>query len=78
MPAAKGNDLKAKCGFINTKGEEVLPFEYDYAESFIDGTAYVIKDKKLLVIDKKGNVLEEESIDSEELEEYLDDILYMF
>ena len=78
MPAAKGNDLKAKCGFINTKGEEVLPFEYDYAESFIDGTAYVIKDKKLLVIDKKGNVLEEESIDSEELEDYLEDILDIF
>lgn len=78
MPAAKGNDLKAKCGFINTKGEEVLPFEYDYAESFIDGTAYVIKDKKFLVIDKKGKVLEEEKIDADELEEYLDDILYMF
>jgi hypothetical protein len=78
MPAAKGNDLKAKCGFINTKGEEVLPFEYDYAESFIDGTAYVVKDKKLLLIDKKGNVLEEERIDADELEEYLDDILYMF
>lgn len=59
MPAAKGNDLKAKCGFIN-------------------GTAYVVKDKKLLLIDKKGNVLEEESIDSEDLEEYLEDILYMF
>ena len=78
MPVAKGNDLKAKCGFINTKGEEVLPFEYDYAESFIDGTAYVIKDKKFLVIDKKGKVLEEETIDADELEEYLDDILYMF
>lgn len=78
MPIAKGNDLKAKCGFINTKGEEVLPFEYDYAESFIDGEAYVVKDKKLLLIDKKGNVLEEERIDADELEEYLDDILYMF
>lgn len=78
MPVAKGNSLKAKCGFINTKGEEVLPFEYDYAEGFIDGEAYVIKDKKLLVIDKKGNVLEEERIDADELEEYLDDILYMF
>lgn len=78
MPVAKGNDLKAKCGFINTKGEEALPFEYDYAESFIDGTAYVIKDKKFLVIDKKGKVLEEETIDADELEEYIDDILYMF
>ena len=78
MPVAKGNDLKAKCGFINTKGEEVLPFEYDYAESFIDGTAYVIKDKKFLVIDKKGKVLEEETIDADDLEEYIDDILYMF
>ena len=78
IPVAKGNDLKAKCGFINTKGEEVLPFEYDYAESFIDGTAYVIKDKKFLVIDKKGKVLEEETIDADELEEYIDDILYMF
>lgn len=78
MPVAKGSDLKAKCGFINTKGEEALPFEYDYAESFIDGTAYVIKDKKFLVIDKKGKVLEEEKIDADELEEYIDDILYMF
>ena len=78
MPVAKGNDLKAKCGFVNTKGEEVIPFEYDYAEGFIDGTAYVIKDKKLLEIDKKGKVLEEEKIDTDELEEYIEDILYLF
>lgn len=78
MPVAKGNDLKAKCGFINTKGEEFLPFEYDYAEGFIDGTAYVLKNKKLLEINKKGEVLEEETLDAEELEEYLEDILDMF
>lgn len=78
MPVAKGNSLKAKCGFINTKGEEVLPFEYDYAEGFIDGEAYVIKDLKFLVIDKKGEVLEEEILDVDDIEEYLDDILDIF
>lgn len=78
MPVAKGNSLKAKCGFINTKGEEVLPFEYDYAEGFIDGEAYVIKDFKFLVIDKKGEVLEEEILDVDDIEEYLDDILDIF
>jgi hypothetical protein len=78
MPVAKGNGLKVKCGFINTKGEEVLPLEYDYVEGFIDGEAYVIKDFKLLVIDKKGEVLEEETLDADDIEDYIDEILDIF
>lgn len=78
IAVAKGNGLSRKCGFINTKGEEAIPMVYDYAENFINGEAAVIKDKKLMIIDKKGNVIEERTIDAEEIEEYLEDLEDLF
>ena len=47
-----------KCAYINKSGNEVLPHQYDYAEGFINGTAYAIKDKTIILINKKGEVLE--------------------
>ena len=43
-------------GFINTKGEVVIPCEYDYAQSFVDGYAIVSKSgwSGCAVIDASG------------------------
>jgi len=79
MPVAKGKELSVKCGYINTKGEVVIPFEYDIAEGFIDGTATAIKDKSLMVVlNPKGEIIEQETIDPEDLEEELEDFLDIF
>lgn len=79
MPVAKGKELSVKCGYVNTKGEVVIPFEYDIAEGFIDGTATAIKDKSLMVVlNPKGEIIEQETIDPEDLEEELEDFLDIF
>lgn len=79
MPVAKGKELSVKCGYVNTKGEVVIPFEYDIAEGFIDGTATAIKDKSLMVVlNTKGEIIEQETIDPEDLEEELEDFLDIF
>ena len=46
---------KTKNGYINTKGEIVIPVEYETASSFSDGWALVSKDSSYYFIDKKGN-----------------------
>ena len=43
-----------KYGYINDKGKEVIPLEYEYADSFSDGCAVVKKGLKYGFIDKKG------------------------
>ncbi len=49
----KGN----KWGYINTKGEEVLPCVYDDAGAFGDGLAAIQKNNKWGYIDTKGKVV---------------------
>ncbi len=44
-------------GFINTKGEEVIPFEYDDVHPFLNGRAAVKKDGLWGFIDPKGEML---------------------
>ncbi len=48
-------ELKRKRGYIDKKGNEVVPFIYDDAENFKDGIALVKKNGKYGYIDKKGN-----------------------
>lgn len=43
-------------GYIDKKGNTVLPFEYASASSFYKGYAYVVKDKKRLFIDRQGQL----------------------
>lgn len=57
LAAVKKND---KFGFINTKGELVIPCQYQYAGSFKDGLACVVKDEEdnnISFIDAKGKML---------------------
>lgn len=46
-----------KYGFINRKGIIMIPFNYDRAGNFIDGYATVIKEGKMMAIDRKGREL---------------------
>lgn len=46
-----------KYGFINTKGEVVVPCIYDLAHSFYEGYATVESNGKWGVVDKKGRVI---------------------
>ena len=39
-------ELNGQHGFINQKGEEVVPFEFDRVEHFSEGYAAVMKDRK--------------------------------
>lgn len=41
-------------GFINKKGEETINPSYDWVSNFIKNEAWVIKNKKLMKINKKG------------------------
>lgn len=43
-----------KYGFIDKKGNEVIPCEYDEVDYFHDGLAYVAKGNKWGYIDKSG------------------------
>ena len=51
----KGDWENGKYGFINTKGEEVIPFIYDYAMNFNDGLALVRRGEEWGYIDKYGH-----------------------
>jgi hypothetical protein len=46
-----------KCGFINTKGEVVVPCIYDDARSFSEGLAQVKQNDKWSIIDTQGKVI---------------------
>lgn len=57
LAAVKKND---KFGFINTQGELVIPCQYQYAGSFKEGLACVVKDEEdnnISFIDAKGEML---------------------
>jgi hypothetical protein len=45
---------KGKVGFIDKQGQTVIPFEYDYANDFVDGLAMVKIGEKTIYIDVKG------------------------
>ena len=46
-----------KWGFINTKGEVVIPCIYDFAWAFSEGLAEVKQDGKGSIINKEGKVI---------------------
>ena len=46
-----------KCGFIDTKGKEVVKLKYDSVGDFSEGVAYVLKDDKSGLIDKKASCI---------------------
>lgn len=75
IPMMQENGRSLVAGYINIKGEVALPFEYQYATGFIDGTALVMKDNKVYQINTKGEILGEET-SPEVLEEFLDDATY--
>lgn len=51
-------DKNGKKGFINTNGEEVIPCIYDYLEGiFLNHSFFAVKDKNLLVVTDKNEVL---------------------
>ena len=49
-------NLGEKYGYINSKGQIVIPLVYDYAYTFEDGYARVKKDGKYGFIDENGNI----------------------
>lgn len=49
--------LNGKWGFIDTKGNEVVPCKYDDVDPFSEGLALVELDKKKQFIDKTGKVI---------------------
>lgn len=50
--------VSGRWGYINRQGEQVLPLEYSYADSFKDGKARVSKDGKWIYINKEGDCVE--------------------
>lgn len=59
IPVIGERNGKIKFAYIDKSGAEVLPYQYEYAEGFDEGKAYAIQDKKIVLINKKGEVLEE-------------------
>jgi hypothetical protein len=49
--------LKDKCGYIDNKGNEILPFIYDNAQEFIDGLAIV--NNGSMIIGRNGHAVVE-------------------
>lgn len=49
-----------KYGFLDEKGNELIPFVWDYAENFSNGLAYVEKGGKMAYIDHSGNIVWQE------------------
>ena len=45
-------------GYINYKGEEVIPFVYDIASNFCNGIALVTKDNAYWFINEKGEIVD--------------------
>jgi len=46
-----------KCGYVDAKGQAVIPFLYDSAFDFEEGVAKVIKNDKYGFIDKSGRIV---------------------
>lgn len=57
----EGGDEVYKYGFVNQSGKVAIALQYDYATSFEDGVATVIQDDKVYTINKKGQIVEQES-----------------
>lgn len=62
VAAIKANDKRDDYGFVNPKGELVIPCQFKpnsygeyFAWSFNEGLCFASKDKEWIVIDKKGN-----------------------
>lgn len=53
-----------KWGFINNRGDQIVPPRYDSCESFSNGYAKVMKNKKWGIIDKAGNEIFETKYDN--------------
>jgi len=53
----KNNDGLSSFGFINIKGEEIIPSIYEIANDFVHGLATVKTEKGWSVIDSKGKLL---------------------
>lgn len=72
IPVIRKNGRQFVVGYMNTKGEEVIPFEYQYGLGFENGNAVVMKDNKVYNINTKGKILGEVS-SSEILMDFLED-----
>lgn len=77
IPVIKKQGRTLSTGYLNTKGEEAIPFDFQYAMPFEDGVAIVLKDNKIYSINTKGEIIKEEtSVEIiEELLEEADDYL---
>ena len=60
MPVLKESGFKSVVGYIDTKGNEVIPFEYQYGTAFYEGCALVLKNNKVYKINTEGEVIEQE------------------
>lgn len=58
-----GDEETGKYGYINDKGKTVIQPIYDTAIDFHNGRAIVSKNKKFLVVDKNGKVVNEIKLD---------------
>lgn len=69
-----------KKGFINTKGEVVIPAKFDVADDFKNGICRVEQNNETKIIDTRGNVVAETSLNGyqslEVLCEVLDEAIY--
>ncbi|MDR2920864.1 MAG: WG repeat-containing protein [Tannerella sp.] len=54
----KEDKQSGKWGYVDEKGKEVLPFEYDHAVSFTDGLARVLLNGNYVSINKTGQKFE--------------------
>lgn len=72
IPVIKESGVRSVVGYLNTKGEEAIPFEYRYGTDFFEGTALVLKNNKVYNIDKNGEVIGEEK-SKEIILDFLDD-----
>jgi hypothetical protein len=49
--------MNSKCGFINNRGQLLIPCKFDDALSFSEGLAAVTINGKEHLIDKTGNIV---------------------
>lgn len=54
------SNSKGLWGYINKKGNIALSYQFNFADFFIDGKARVMKDGKMIMIDKQGKEVKEE------------------
>jgi len=57
MSIAKPVRIGDKCGYINTNGQIVIPYQFDNAYDFSEGLAKVTINGKEHLIDKIGNIV---------------------